>query len=853
MRIDVLDVGRTKYGDCVLVREGERSILIDGAHPGDVALLRSQLKQLLGGDAPFRVNLLVVTHCHNDHIGALPAMITGGILQADVALVADENFGWGRDSDGVGPVDTLELSPMQRTLVAALQEEDYTSLSDSELEEIFFQDVTLEERYREMLRQLEEQGTRVVRYAGQAKVREVEQEFADFGLGILGPTRDHLIICAETIARATDDIGTMVSEHYPADADDPVSAVSVYRRLMRGMADAFEGADMPGPGAAKNDQSITLKVDAGGWSALLAGDMQFAEPEVPGLGNEMQALRERVIEGGPYDFIKLPHHASYNGLDESVLDEWADTRLFAHTGGSNDPHHPEEGVLNLLESRKDQLKFARTDRNGTITIEKNGPVRMSVIRGKLNDFSVNEVQDESELAEPQPSPSSMPRVAVPPAVARPAAPPPAPSVTFARTDSSDSVEIFARLPHRSTKVTLTIEVEPGQAPAAGPAYPAMVPPAEDREVPGADLVGGGRELPALLFVTCRSRLEANIGQVEAARVFAMLEKTPSTTVLELPDGITTAEEAATHVRPHLVRNNYAGVVVLGGYDVVPADQLDVLDAADRRALEAAGRIEWDADRFIVWSDDVYGDSDGDFLAELPVSRIPDGRRADVVFAALQAPRFAPGQRFGIRNLNRPFAVDVFPGLPGQGGQLEVSEHFGPEHVPPDAAVGAVYYMLHGSARDATRFWGETPGGAAFEAVAVENVPAHAPGTVVLTGCCWGALSMSPPASKARPDTLLRPRGPEASMAIAYLRAGALAFVGCTGSHYSPPHPPYGYFGRPLHDAFWRAINAGAAPAEALFKAKAQYLAGFPHGRTDRFSKAVEAKILRQFTCLGLGW
>jgi hypothetical protein len=794
------------------------------------------------------VNLLVVTHCHNDHIGALPAMISGGILRADVALVADENFGWGRDSDGNSPVDALELSQTQRALVAALQEEDYSDLSDAELEEFLIEDVTLEQKYKEMLQELEEQGTRVVRYAGQAELREIEQEFADFGLKFLGPTRDHLITCAEAIADATDFIATMVSERHPADDADPLSAVAAYRRLVRGMADDFEGADMPGPGAAKNDQSITLKVEAGGWSALLAGDMQFAEPEVPELDAKMQALRKRVVEAGPYDFIKLTHHTSYNGLDEELLDEWAPTGLFAHTGGSNDSHHPEKGVLELLKSRKDQLKFARTDRNGIITVKKNGTLRMSVSRGKLNDFSVNQVQDEPEPAEVQPVLPLAPRV-----TASPAAPPPqVPPVTFARSDNNDSVEVFARVPHRSTKVTLTIQVEPGDGLAAAPERPVALPASSDREIRG-DLVGGGRELPALLFVTCKPRLEANIGQAEAARVFAMLQKTPSIEVLDLPGGVTTAEEAATHVRPRLTRNNFAGVVVLGGYDVVPADLLDVLDPASRQALETAGWLQRDADRFFVWSDDLYGDRDGDFFAELPVSRIPDGRRADVVFAALQAPRFAPGPRFGVRNLNRPWAVEVFPGLPGKGGQLEVSERFAPEHVPSDAAAGAVYYMLHGSARDATRFWGENPGGAAFEAIAVENVPAQAPGTVVFTGCCWGALAMSPPASKARPETPLRSRGPEESMAIAYLRAGALAFVGCTGSHYSPPHAPYDYFGRPLHDAFWRAVKAGAAPAEALFKAKAEYLADFPHGRTDRFSKAIEAKILRQFTCLGLGW
>ena len=91
------------------------------------------------------------------------------------------------------------------------------------------------------------------------------------------------------------------------------------------------------------------------------------------------------------------------------------------------------------------------------------------------------------------------------------------------------------------------------------------------------------------------------------------------------------------------------------------------------------------------------------------------------------------------------------------------------------------------------------------------------------------------------------------MAVAYLRAGALAFLGCTGSHYSPGQEPYGYFGRPMHDAFWTSLANGKAPAEALFAAKKEFARLMPHGRTDPFSRAVEVKILRQYTCLGLGW
>jgi len=46
---------------------------------------------------------------------------------------------------------------------------------------------------------------------------------------------------------------------------------------------------------------------------------------------------------------------------------------------------------------------------------------------------------------------------------------------------------------------------------------------------------------------------------------------------------------------------------------------------------------------------------------------------------------------------------------------------------------------------------------------------------------------------------------------------------------------------------------GFPPASALWKAKIQYLKDMPHGLTDPIGIAAELKILRQYTCLGLGW
>jgi hypothetical protein len=165
-------------------------------------------------------------------------------------------------------------------------------------------------------------------------------------------------------------------------------------------------------------------------------------------------------------------------------------------------------------------------------------------------------------------------------------------------------------------------------------------------------------------------------------------------------------------------------------------------------------------------------------------------------------------------------------------------------------------MLHGSYQDGTRYWGEQQTNAAvgrmLEAVELPNLPA-AGVDVVFAGCCWGALVVEVPAATASPGKSPAPRIPERSLALSLLQRGARAFVGCTGEHYSPRDPPYDYFGGPIHRVFWEQSRSGAAPAVALFEAKRAYRLGMPHGQGLTMSQAIEFKMWRQFTCLGLGW
>ena len=293
-----------------------------------------------------------------------------------------------------------------------------------------------------------------------------------------------------------------------------------------------------------------------------------------------------------------------------------------------------------------------------------------------------------------------------------------------------------------------------------------------------------------------------------------------------------------------------GVVILGGYDVVPAERYDALPPSVRSNLGASS--DNDPDDFIVWSDQVYGDLDGDGLGELPVSRIPDGRSASLVRSALcGSADQAHATRFGLRNAARPFADNVYRYVAGQEAMLK-SRPTQSQAVNPSAVDATqIYIMLHGSDSDTSRFWGEAQG-AMLEAMRVGNIPDPC-GGVVFAGCCWGALTVRPRALLYRDGDPIQPVTPEQSVALSFLARGARAFVGCTGAHYSPIDGNMDYFGAPMHDQFWKHLGDGRAPAQALFDAKIDYIGAMPHGRTTVEEIAIENKILRQFTCLGLGW
>ena len=127
-RYFLLDMGKEKFGDCILCLVGGQTILIDGGHPGDFDgqstsdSLPDQIGAILKAQAPYDIDLLVVTHAHLDHIGCLPKMVKEGVLHVRWALVADERLGWGKKIAGPDS-DVLPDAPGAARVVAALREE----------------------------------------------------------------------------------------------------------------------------------------------------------------------------------------------------------------------------------------------------------------------------------------------------------------------------------------------------------------------------------------------------------------------------------------------------------------------------------------------------------------------------------------------------------------------------------------------------------------------------------------------------------------------------------------------------------------------------------------------------------
>lgn len=393
-RIHLLDVGTEKYGDALLCEVERRLILVDAGHrssfvaDGDRPGLGAQIATAAGLDAPVGIDLLVISHAHLDHVGCMPELVHSDVRPA-WAFVPDPELAF---------PEPFASSHWDAPAIVALREEDLRSLPDDVLEQTIMEAASLRERYVRFIDALRDSGTKVVFHGGEPS--EMLAEFADVQLTVLGPDREHLEATAELL-RSTGEALVPAAEQWgnftgPIDAAFPLAIR--YRQMFSdevvAQIDTAEGFDAVSlfemqrrAGAVVNAQSCVLTLDGGDGRVLLAGDMQFADPEVPAdVAARVRDLWDTVTATGPYAFVKLSHHGSTNANPDGFTTA-LDCSMFGICTGSNSHDHPAAAVLDELGDAHG-IHWARTDHNGLCTVAL-GTMDVEVSRGTVNDSSPN--------------------------------------------------------------------------------------------------------------------------------------------------------------------------------------------------------------------------------------------------------------------------------------------------------------------------------------------------------------------------------------------------------------------------------------------------------------------------------
>jgi beta-lactamase superfamily II metal-dependent hydrolase len=486
LELHLLDVGAIEYGDSVLCRIAGKTVLIDGGkkksatetmgrvakHDVTHAPIQDQVEAIIGGT---HVDLLVITHCHSDHVGDLPRLIIEGELSCTHALLADPQFGFGITGDAAEPGPAADMTPAEK-LWMALREEPVHSKDDNVIREFIEDSANEYAEYVGLVNHLKQKlGTNCVLYRGpepgkSQNLPALLTKFAPTGLRILGPSFNQLGNCAAFLVGRDADLVDMQGF---IDQTGRLDIVAAYREAVR-LQTTGDEEDAGENGNAVNNQSMVITIGTGPQRALLTADMQFAKPQLANavVKQEMikleAAIAADVQQNGPYGFVKLSHHGATNGQDQARMTKWG-AKLLAISTGSASTKHPTEPTLAALKAMRaadTNIRFGRVDLNGRITYTANNTGRsLKKQRGKWNDLTEAAARsgDAIEMETDPETRGEHPTTATGAGEAR---------VTVERTTTAlagddGNVEVVIRLPNSRTRVSVTVEIDPAAGDGGG--------------------------------------------------------------------------------------------------------------------------------------------------------------------------------------------------------------------------------------------------------------------------------------------------------------------------------------------------------------------------------------------------
>ena len=314
------------------------------------------------------------------------------------------------------------------------------------------------------------------------------------------------------------------------------------------------------------------------------------------------------------------------------------------------------------------------------------------------------------------------------------------------------------------------------------------------------------DVPGLLVVTSSSRLIAKFGNSGWNQIKAAIDALGAI-LLDVTSG--TFQQIDAEIEK-MGRDKISMILIVGNHDVVPFSILD--------------NPTTDGDT--LYTDDVYGDFDHDanVIIDVPIARIPDGNDLGLVLTQLSGTALPASGGFSVANVKRPVAETVANIFGARTLWSAPTVHT--DIQPSSVTVRYDYFMLHGSMKDTTAWWGE---GTAPKYPEAFNVRLANSQGIVLTGCCYGAYVLG--------------KTPDNSIALRFLKTGVRAFVGCTGIHYSVLGKEPNDNGQLFHKIFWTKVVAGTEPLQAFYETKREYL-------PQTAMRPVHRKIEHQFVFYG---
>lgn len=109
-----------------------------------------------------------------------------------------------------------------------------------------------------------------------------------------------------------------------------------------------------------NDYSIVFHLKYGEFDALFTGDIE---------GEASDAVAS-YLGGLNFEYLKVPHHGSRNGLTQKLLDNLNPDMAVISVGEKNRYGQPKEEVLKMLKDKN--IKILRTDEMGDVVVESDG-------------------------------------------------------------------------------------------------------------------------------------------------------------------------------------------------------------------------------------------------------------------------------------------------------------------------------------------------------------------------------------------------------------------------------------------------------------------------------------------------